>query len=78
MDEETKEKSDLTNARAFVDQIDGINLDLDRLLGYQAEYKDGSDRGLCIQEYREALRLDDIQEVNSLCFLSLKEDSVEP
>lgn len=39
MDEETKEKSDLTNARAFVDQIDGINLDLDRLLGYQADTK---------------------------------------
>lgn len=66
-------KSDLAGTLAFVDLIDGIDLDLDRLLGYQAEYKAGSDRNIGIHEYRESFRLDDIQEDNRICFLSLKE-----
>lgn len=68
-------QSDLVSTRAFVDLIDGIDLDLDRLFGYQAEYQAGSDRNLSIHEYREALQLEDIHETNSLCFLTLKEEA---
>lgn len=73
-DKEDRERiqSDQTNTRAFVDLIDGIDLDLDRLLGYQAEYKAGSSMGLGIHEYREALRIDDLRGDSSLCFLSLE------
>jgi len=72
-EQQERETTDLASTLTFINLIDGVDEDLDRLLGYQAEYKAGSDRNLGIHEYREALRLDDIKEANSLCFLLLKE-----
>lgn len=63
----------LKSTIAFIDMIDGSYLDLDRLRGYQAEYKAGSDMNMSIHEYREVLQLNEIEEANSICFLSTKE-----
>ncbi len=64
------------NTELFVDLIDGLYEDLERLLGYEVEYKTIVDLGLSIHEYRELMRLDEISENQPLAFITINDESL--
>ncbi len=66
-----------TNTELFVDLMDGLYEDLERLLGYEVEYKTIADLGLSIHEYRDLLRLDNIPENQPLAFFTITDNEVE-
>lgn len=69
--EKPKPLSEIEGATNFINLIDGVDLDLDRLQGYQIEYNESSELNLSIQEYRDMLRLDIIPANDTLVCLSL-------
>lgn len=63
------------NTSKFVDLLDGIDSDINRLCGYQAEYKVGSDLGLNIQQYRDLFRIDEVPDRDAILFLAVSSEN---
>lgn len=71
----TNKAVSVNNTPLFFNLIDGLYEDLQRLCGYEMEYKSASSLGVSIHEYRELLRIDNIVDNKRLVFFTAKKQS---